>query len=89
MPNAGLCSCWGGRVLPLLLVYVCYLLLGATIFQLLERQAEAQSRYHFQLEKLRFLENYTCLDQWALEQFVQVKGSDVGWGWRGLGRLVE
>ncbi|XP_025239363.1 potassium channel subfamily K member 16 isoform X2 [Theropithecus gelada] len=72
MPNAGLCSCWGGRVLPLLLVYVCYLLLGATIFQLLERQAEAQSRYHFQLEKLRFLENYTCLDQWALEQFVQV-----------------
>ncbi|XP_010388031.1 potassium channel subfamily K member 16 isoform X2 [Rhinopithecus roxellana] len=72
MPSAGLCSCWGGWVLPLLLVYVCYLLLGATIFQLLERQAEAQSRYHFQLEKLRFLENYTCLDQWALEQFVQV-----------------
>ncbi|KAL4837617.1 hypothetical protein H8958_005725 [Nasalis larvatus] len=72
MPSAGLCSCWGGWALPLLLVYVCYLLLGATIFQLLERQAEAQSRYHFQLEKLRFLENYTCLDQWALEQFVQV-----------------
>nr|XP_002816890.3 potassium channel subfamily K member 16 isoform X2 [Pongo abelii] len=72
MPSAGLCSCWGGRVLPLLLAYVCYLLLGATIFQLLERQAEAQSRDQFQLEKLRFLENYTCLDQWAMEQFVQV-----------------
>ncbi|XP_021521182.2 potassium channel subfamily K member 16 isoform X3 [Aotus nancymaae] len=72
MPGAGLCSCWGGRVLPLLLAYVCYLLLGATIFQLLEKQAEAQSRNEFQLEKLRFLENYTCLDQWALEQFVQV-----------------
>uniref|UniRef100_G3T7U3 2P domain potassium channel Talk-1 n=1 Tax=Loxodonta africana TaxID=9785 RepID=G3T7U3_LOXAF len=62
----------GGRVLPLLLAYVCYLLLGATVFQLLERQAEAQSRDKFQIEKLRFLENYTCLDQWALEQFVQV-----------------
>ncbi|KAM6186716.1 potassium channel subfamily K member 16 [Rhynchocyon petersi] len=66
------CTCWGGRVLPLLLVYVCYLLLGATIFQLLEKQAEAQSRNQFQIEKLHFLENYTCLDQRALEQFVQV-----------------
>ncbi|VFV17966.1 potassium channel subfamily k member 16 [Lynx pardinus] len=73
MPSAGkLCSCWGGRVLPLLLAYVCYLLLGATVFQLLEKQAEAQSRDQFQFEKLRFLENYTCLDQRALEQFVQV-----------------
>ncbi|XP_006882080.1 PREDICTED: potassium channel subfamily K member 16 [Elephantulus edwardii] len=72
MPGAGLCHCWSSRVLPLLLVYVCYLLLGATIFQLLEKQAEAQSRNQFQMEKLRFLENYTCLDQRALEQFVQV-----------------
>ncbi|ELK00333.1 potassium channel subfamily K member 16 [Pteropus alecto] len=72
MPHAGLCSCWGGQVLPLLLAYVCYLLLGATVFQLLEKQAESESRDQFQLEKLRFLENYTCLDQWALEQFVQV-----------------
>lgn len=77
MPHARLCSCWGGRVLPLLLAYVCYLLLGATVFQLLEKQAEAQSRDQFQFEKLRFLENYTCLDQRALEQFVQVKGR--GW----------
>lgn len=74
MPHAGLCSCWGGKVLPLLLAYVCYLLLGATVFQLLEKQAESQSRDQFQFEKLRFLENYTCLDRWALEQFVQVKG---------------
>lgn len=74
MPHTRLCSCWGGRVLPLLLAYVCYLLLGATVFQLLEKQAEAQSRDQFQFEKLRFLENYTCLDQQALEQFVQVKG---------------
>ncbi|KAI4531230.1 hypothetical protein MG293_019088 [Ovis ammon polii] len=72
MPRAGLCSRWGGRVLPLLLAYICYLLLGATIFQLLEKQAESQSRDRFQFEKLRFLENYTCLDQQAVEQFVQV-----------------
>lgn len=74
MPRAGLCSRWGGRVLPLLLAYIFYLLLGATIFQLLEKQAESQSRDRFQFEKLRFLENYTCLDQQAVEQFVQVKG---------------
>ena len=61
-------------MLPLLLAYVCYLLLGATIFQLLEKQAESQSRDRFQFEKLRFLENYTCLDQQAVEQFVQVEG---------------
>lgn len=65
MPSAGLCSCWGGRVLPLLMAYVCSLLLGATIFRPLEKQAEAQSRDWFQLEKLCFLENYSCLDQQA------------------------
>ncbi|XP_004424238.1 PREDICTED: potassium channel subfamily K member 16 isoform X1 [Ceratotherium simum simum] len=72
MPHARLCSFLGGGLLPLLLAYVCYLLLGATIFQALEKQAEAQSRGQFQFEKLRFLENYTCLDQRALEEFVQV-----------------
>lgn len=75
--------------MPLLLAYICYLLLGATIFQLLEKQAEAQSRDQFQLEKLRFLENYTCLDQQALEQFVQVReqgrmGQEEWGGVRGL-----
>ncbi|KAM5256360.1 potassium channel subfamily K member 16 [Ctenodactylus gundi] len=72
MPRAWLCGCGGGQVLPLLLVYVCYLLLGATVFRLLEKPAEAESRDKFQVEKLRFLENYTCLDHRALEQFVQV-----------------
>lgn len=80
MPRAGFCSCWGRRVLPLLMAYVCYLLLGATIFQLLEKQAETQSKDQFQFEKLRFLENYTCLDPRALEQFVQVTGR-AGAGW--------
>ncbi|XP_042539808.1 potassium channel subfamily K member 16 [Dipodomys spectabilis] len=72
MPQAGLHSCWQGRLLPLLAAYLCYLLLGATVFQFLEKQAEAQSRDEFQLEKLRFLDNYTCLDQRALERFVRV-----------------
>ncbi|XP_055993330.1 potassium channel subfamily K member 16 [Sorex fumeus] len=72
MPPARLYSCWGGRALPLLMAYVCYLLLGASVFQLLEKEAESNSRDQFQVEKLHFLKNYTCLDQRALEQFVEV-----------------
>uniref|UniRef100_A0A8C6V4E4 Potassium two pore domain channel subfamily K member 16 n=1 Tax=Neogobius melanostomus TaxID=47308 RepID=A0A8C6V4E4_9GOBI len=56
----------------LALAYFTYLLVGAAIFQILEREAECNNRYHFQLEKLHFLANYTCLDGPALEQFVQV-----------------
>lgn len=72
-------------MLPLLLVYICYLLLGASIFQLLEKEAESNSREQFQVEKLHFLENYTCLDQRALEQFVEVQGTCwSGWAGRGF-----
>ncbi|KAI5618809.1 potassium channel, subfamily K, member 2b [Silurus asotus] len=49
-----------------------YLLLGATIFQLLEKEAESKNRINFQMEKLFFLANYSCLDGPALEKFVQV-----------------
>ncbi|KAK6488675.1 potassium channel subfamily K member 16-like [Huso huso] len=56
----------------LVLGYLLYLLLGATIFQVLEKQAESQTRDRFQLEKLNFLKNYTCLDGPALEKFVEV-----------------
>ncbi|XP_068607952.1 potassium channel subfamily K member 16-like [Brachionichthys hirsutus] len=56
----------------LTLAHFTYLLIGATIFQLLEREAESNNRNHFQLEKLNFLANYTCLDGPALEKFVQV-----------------
>uniref|UniRef100_A0A8C0U1T8 Potassium two pore domain channel subfamily K member 16 n=1 Tax=Cyanistes caeruleus TaxID=156563 RepID=A0A8C0U1T8_CYACU len=54
-----------------LLVLGClfYLLLGAMVFQLL---AETHFWDQFQLKKLKFLQNYTCLDGQALEQFVQV-----------------
>ncbi|XP_076605552.1 potassium channel subfamily K member 16-like [Chaetodon auriga] len=56
----------------LALAHLTYLLVGAIIFQLLEREAESNNRNHFQLEKLHFLSNYTCLDRIALETFVQV-----------------
>ncbi|XP_072221783.1 potassium channel, subfamily K, member 16-like [Leuresthes tenuis] len=56
----------------LVLAHFTYLLLGATIFQILEREAESNNRNHFQLEKLNFLANYTCLDGPALEKFVKV-----------------
>ncbi|XP_028994278.1 potassium channel subfamily K member 16-like [Betta splendens] len=56
----------------LALAHFAYLVLGATIFQILEREAESNNRNHFQLEKLNFLANYTCLDRSALEKFVQV-----------------
>uniref|UniRef100_A0A672HJP2 2P domain potassium channel Talk-1 n=1 Tax=Salarias fasciatus TaxID=181472 RepID=A0A672HJP2_SALFA len=60
------------RTALLALAYFTYLLFGATIFQMLEREAENNNRNHFQLEKLHFLANYTCLDGPALEKFVQV-----------------
>ncbi|XP_017287210.1 potassium channel subfamily K member 16-like [Kryptolebias marmoratus] len=56
----------------LTLAHFTYLLIGATIFQMLEREAESNNRNHFQLEKLSFLANYTCLDGPVLEKFVQV-----------------
>ncbi|KAK3563222.1 hypothetical protein QTP86_018274 [Hemibagrus guttatus] len=56
----------------LALLQFTYLLLGATVFQLLEKEAESQNRNNFQLEKLYFLANYTCLDGAALEKFVKV-----------------
>ncbi|XP_063146350.1 potassium channel subfamily K member 16-like [Candoia aspera] len=72
MPHLTVCNRQLSWTLTLVLGYLFYLLLGAMVFQLLERQAEAQSRDQFQMEKLKFLQNYTCLDRQALEQFVQV-----------------
>ncbi|KAL4624256.1 potassium channel subfamily K member 16-like [Arapaima gigas] len=56
----------------LVLGHFMYLLVGATVFQMLEREAESQNRQNFQLEKLHFLMNYSCLDGPALETFVKV-----------------
>jgi len=57
----------------LIVAHFTYLLVGATIFQILEREAESNNRNYFQVEKLNFLANYTCLDKPALEKFVQVE----------------
>uniref|UniRef100_A0A8C2XHS9 2P domain potassium channel Talk-1 n=1 Tax=Cyclopterus lumpus TaxID=8103 RepID=A0A8C2XHS9_CYCLU len=62
----------GNCGLLLIVAHFTYLLVGATIFQILEREAESNNRNYFQLEKLNFLANYTCLDRPALEKFVQV-----------------
>ncbi|XP_034015746.1 uncharacterized protein kcnk17 [Thalassophryne amazonica] len=56
----------------LALAHSVYLLIGATVFQILERDAKCNNRNHFQLEKLNILENYMCLDRAALEECVQV-----------------
>lgn len=56
----------------LALSHFIYLLAGATIFRILEREAENYNRNHFLMEKLNFLANYTCLDGDALEYFVKV-----------------
>uniref|UniRef100_A0A8D0H3Z2 2P domain potassium channel Talk-1 n=1 Tax=Sphenodon punctatus TaxID=8508 RepID=A0A8D0H3Z2_SPHPU len=79
MPHLMVCPRQIHWTLTLVLGYLFYLLLGAMVFQMLEKQAEAQSRDQFQLEKLSFLQNYTCLDRQALEQFVQVRGTSCVW----------
>uniref|UniRef100_A0A3Q3JEY3 Potassium channel domain-containing protein n=1 Tax=Monopterus albus TaxID=43700 RepID=A0A3Q3JEY3_MONAL len=66
------CGCLFQIFSFVVLAHFTYLLLGATVFQILEREAERNSRNHFQVEKLHFLANYTCLDGPALEKFVQV-----------------
>ncbi|XP_074945237.1 potassium channel subfamily K member 16 isoform X1 [Phalacrocorax aristotelis] len=58
--------------LLLIVGYLCYLLLGAMVFHLLETRAESHFRDQFQLKKLKFLQNHTCLDRQDLEQFAQV-----------------
>uniref|UniRef100_A0A6I8SDS3 2P domain potassium channel Talk-1 n=1 Tax=Xenopus tropicalis TaxID=8364 RepID=A0A6I8SDS3_XENTR len=70
-PLSGCRGCWDLSV-ALSLGYFLYLFLGAMMFQILEKQAESNTRDQFQVAKLRFLQNYTCLDVNALEQFVQI-----------------
>ncbi|XP_060610070.2 potassium channel subfamily K member 16 [Anolis sagrei] len=72
MPHLTVCNRPLNWTLTLVLGYLFYLLLGAMVFQMLEKQAESKTRDRFQIEKLKFLQNYTCLDRQALEQFVQV-----------------
>uniref|UniRef100_A0A3Q0RRD7 Potassium two pore domain channel subfamily K member 16 n=1 Tax=Amphilophus citrinellus TaxID=61819 RepID=A0A3Q0RRD7_AMPCI len=66
-----LVSCGMSWTALLALAHFTYLLVGATIFQILEREAENNNRHCFLMEKLNFLANYTCLDEDALEHFVK------------------
>ncbi|XP_075060519.1 potassium channel subfamily K member 16 [Mixophyes fleayi] len=72
MSQLFLCSRPTMLAVALSLGYFMYLFMGAMMFQLLEKPAESNSRDKFQLAKLVFLQNYTCLDAAAIEQFVQI-----------------
>ncbi|XP_044142603.1 potassium channel subfamily K member 17-like [Bufo gargarizans] len=56
--------------LILLLLYLCYLLLGATVFWALESEAEQNLSLNFQHEKWELLRNHTCMDNRTLEKFI-------------------
>ncbi|XP_053568649.1 potassium channel subfamily K member 17 [Bombina bombina] len=56
--------------LLLLILYTCYLLVGATVFWALESKAEVDLSQNFQHEKWELLKNYTCMDNETLEQFI-------------------
>ncbi|XP_053315418.1 potassium channel subfamily K member 17 [Spea bombifrons] len=57
--------------LILLILYFCYLLLGATIFWALESKAEVDLSLSFQQEKWQLLKNHTCMDNETLEQLIR------------------
>ncbi|KAM5165490.1 potassium channel subfamily K member 17 [Mantella aurantiaca] len=56
--------------LILLILYFCYLLLGATVFWALESEAEHHLTINFQHEKWELLRNHTCMDNKTLEMFI-------------------
>ncbi|XP_040207770.1 potassium channel subfamily K member 17 [Rana temporaria] len=56
--------------LILLILYFCYLLLGATVFWALESEAEHDLALNFQQEKWELLRNHTCMDNKTLEMFI-------------------
>ncbi|XP_043940805.1 potassium channel subfamily K member 17 [Protopterus annectens] len=58
-------------ILLLLVVYIIYLLFGATIFWALESGNESQNALEFQKEKWEMLKNYTCMDRASLEKLIQ------------------
>ncbi|XP_068135745.1 potassium channel subfamily K member 17 [Hyperolius riggenbachi] len=57
--------------LILLIIYFCYLLLGATVFWALEREAEQNLTLSFQQDKWELLRNHTCMDNKTLELFIK------------------
>lgn len=56
--------------LVILVIYFCYLLLGATVFWALESAAEQDLTLNFLHEKWELLQNHTCMDNETLEMFI-------------------
>ncbi|XP_066451402.1 potassium channel subfamily K member 17 [Eleutherodactylus coqui] len=56
--------------LILLVIYFCYLALGATVFWALESPAEHNLSLNFQHEKWELLRNLTCMDNQTLERLI-------------------
>ncbi|CAH2256236.1 potassium channel subfamily K member 17 [Pelobates cultripes] len=65
------CKCRVPVTLILLLVYFCYLLVGAAVFWVLESKAEVDQSLIFKQEKWELLKNHTCMDNDTLEQFIK------------------
>ncbi|XP_075060518.1 potassium channel subfamily K member 17 [Mixophyes fleayi] len=57
--------------LILLIIYCCYLLLGATVFWALESEAEQDLTLNFQHEKWELLRNHSCMDNQTLELLIR------------------
>ncbi|KAM8947308.1 potassium channel subfamily K member 17 [Pelodytes ibericus] len=57
--------------LILLLMYICYLLLGATVFWALESKSEIDQTLNFQQEKWDLLRNHSCMDNSTLEKLIK------------------
>ncbi|KAE8600243.1 hypothetical protein XENTR_v10013146 [Xenopus tropicalis] len=55
----------------LLLIYICYLLVGAAVFWALESQTEVEQSVSFQQDKWELLRNFTCMDNRTLELFIK------------------
>uniref|UniRef100_A0A8C5MNH5 Potassium channel subfamily K member n=1 Tax=Leptobrachium leishanense TaxID=445787 RepID=A0A8C5MNH5_9ANUR len=70
-PGCSRCSCRVPVTLILLLVYLFYLLVGATVFWALESKSEVDLAISFQQEKWELLKNHTCMDNQTLELLIK------------------
>ncbi|KAM3932685.1 potassium channel subfamily K member 17 [Leptodactylus fuscus] len=64
------CRCRVPVTLILLVIYFCYLLVGAAVFSALESPAEQKMTLNLLQEKWSLLQNHTCMDNQTLEMFI-------------------
>ncbi|XP_057556641.1 potassium channel subfamily K member 17 [Hippopotamus amphibius kiboko] len=70
-PEGRVRGCAVPSTLLLLLAYLTYLVLGTSVFWLLESPAAQDSSARFQHDKWALLRNFTCLDGPALESLIR------------------